>query len=147
MPSAPGAAHAAVSTALRAQVQQFYVHQLGLLDDGRPDDWVELFTEDADFLEVTGNHLHGRDAIRESIRRRAEQVATTGLDFFRHWLGMLQVSARSDGSLQTRSCALAMYTPSGGTVRVYVNVVCEDSLVWQQERWMVRSRHLRMDGR
>ncbi|PSL52687.1 SnoaL-like protein [Saccharothrix carnea] len=132
---------------LHAEVQRFYVHQLGLLDDDRPDDWADLFTPDADFREVTGTRLHGREEIRASVRRRHEHVVTTGLDFFRHWLGMLQASATPAGTVHARSYALAMYTPADNALRVYVNVVCEDVLIPHGSTFMVRSRHLRADGR
>jgi uncharacterized protein (TIGR02246 family) len=131
---------------LYTRVQQFYVHQLGLLDQGRPDDWADLFTEDAEFVEVTRNRLRGREAIRAAMRARAEQVTTRGLDFFRHWLGMLHVEQRDDDSLRTRSYALAMYTPTGGDLNVYANVVCRDVLVRQHGQWLVHHRDLRLDG-
>nr|WP_042193114.1 nuclear transport factor 2 family protein [Kibdelosporangium sp. MJ126-NF4]CEL20574.1 hypothetical protein [Kibdelosporangium sp. MJ126-NF4]CTQ89485.1 hypothetical protein [Kibdelosporangium sp. MJ126-NF4] len=135
-----------VSALTYARVQQFYVHQLGLLDQGRPDDWADLFTVDAEFVEVTRARLRGREVIRAAMRARADQVVAKGMDFFRHWLGMLHVEQCADGSLRTRSYAMAMYTPTGGKLNVYANVVCRDVLVRQSGTWLVRSRDLRLDG-
>lgn len=137
----------ATAISWHAGVQRFYVHQLGLLDDGRPDDWADLFTPDADFREVTGTRLHGREEIRASVRRRHEHVVGAGLDFFRHWLGMFRVTPGADGVVHARSYALAMYTPADNGLRVYVNVVCDDVLVPRGGGFLVRSRHLRADGR
>jgi hypothetical protein len=129
-----------------ARAYGFYVHQLALLDAGRRDDWADLFTPDADFVEVTGNELRGREAIRASVHRRAEQVTASGLDFFRHWLGMLRVDVRPDGGLRTRSCAMTAYTPRGGASRLHVAVICDDLLLPHGDRLLVASRRLRFDG-
>jgi 3-phenylpropionate/cinnamic acid dioxygenase small subunit len=51
-------AHDAIRRTLAAYCQ--------LLDDGRFDEWVEVFTEDV-ALAVMGQTAHGRDAVRASI--------------------------------------------------------------------------------
>ncbi|MFE0178671.1 nuclear transport factor 2 family protein [Streptomyces sp. NPDC059002] len=136
-----------VSAELYAQVQQFYARQMGLLDDGRPDEWAGTFTEDAVFQEASrlDEPLRGRDAIRASSRARKERLDGDKLDF-RHWLGMLDVRPQDDGSLRTRSYALAMRIPRGGALDIFASVVCHDHLVQVDGTWQVRHRDLHHDG-
>ena len=136
-----------VSADLYAQVQQFYARQMGLIDDGKPDEWAATFTEDGIFAEPSrlDDPLQGRDAIRESCRARKERLAKEQIDF-RHWLGMLDVRPQPDGSLRTRAYALAMRTPRGGALEFVASVVCHDHLVAVNGVWQVRRRDLRHDG-
>ncbi|MCF2435621.1 nuclear transport factor 2 family protein [Streptomyces thinghirensis] len=53
VPPHPGTPEPFVSAELYARVQQFYARQMGLIDDGRPADWAETFTEDATFQEAS----------------------------------------------------------------------------------------------
>ncbi|CAD5988796.1 nuclear transport factor 2 family protein [Streptomyces cyaneofuscatus] len=136
-----------VPAELYSRIQQFYARQMGLLDDGRADDWADTFTEDAVFQEASrlNEPLRGRDAIRESSRARKKRLEADKLDF-RHWLGMLTVTPREDGSLQTRAYALAMRVPAGGELDIFASVVCHDQLVLTDGTWQVRHRDLHHDG-
>ncbi|MEV7618202.1 nuclear transport factor 2 family protein [Streptomyces sp. NPDC089799] len=136
-----------VSADLYAQVQQFYARQMGLLDDGRPDEWAATFTEDAVFQEASrlNEPLRGRQTIRDSSRARKQRLADEKLDF-RHWLGMLSVVPQEDGSLQTRAYALAMRVPRGGALDIFASVVMHDRLVRVDGTWQVRHRDLTHDG-
>ncbi|MFF3019883.1 nuclear transport factor 2 family protein [Streptomyces sp. NPDC057939] len=136
-----------VPAELYAQVQQFYARQMGLIDDGRPDEWAETFTEDAVFQEASrlNEPLRGRVAIRDSSRARQRRLEEDKLDF-RHWLGMLDVRPQSDGSLRTRSYALAMRIPRGGALDIFASVVCNDHLVQVDGTWKVADRDLHHDG-
>ncbi|MDI3408189.1 nuclear transport factor 2 family protein [Streptomyces cavernicola] len=136
-----------VSAELYTRVQQFYARQMGLLDDGRPDDWSATFTEDAVFQEASrlDEPLRGRDAIRESSRARKQRLDEAEIDF-RHWLAMLQVHPQADGTLRTRAYALAMRTPRGGSLDIFASVVCNDHLVPVDGGWQVARRELHHDG-
>ncbi|WP_069814241.1 nuclear transport factor 2 family protein [Streptomyces sp. TP-A0874] len=135
-----------VPAELYSQVQQFYARQMGLIDDGRAEEWAATFTEDAVFEEPSRlDPLRGRDAIRVSCRARADRLEAENTDF-RHWLGMLDVRPQDDGSLRTRAYALAMRIPRGGALDIFASVVCEDHLVPSDGGWAVRHRHLQHDG-
>ncbi|MFI9812612.1 nuclear transport factor 2 family protein [Saccharothrix variisporea] len=135
-----------VSAEVYAQVQQFYAHQMGLLDDREPERWADTFTEDAVFQEASKMEpLHGRAAIRASARGSVDRLVANGVRM-RHWLGMIQVHPQADGSLRTRCYALAMRTPQGGDLQVFVSVVCKDHLVPVDGGWLVRDRDLVHDG-
>ncbi|WP_336605628.1 nuclear transport factor 2 family protein [Streptomyces sp. BA2] len=138
---------AAVPAELYVQVQQFYARQMGLIDDGRPDEWAETFTEDGVFQEASrlSEPLRGRDAIRASSRARKKRLDEEKVDF-RHWLGMLDVTREDDGSLRTRAYALAMRTPRGGALDIFASVICHDHLVNVNGSWQVRHRDLHHDG-
>ncbi|WP_159768386.1 nuclear transport factor 2 family protein [Streptomyces sp. HM190] len=132
---------------LYAEIQQFYARQMGLLDDGRPDDWADTFTTDAVFAEASrlAEPLRGRETIRASSRARQERLDADKIDF-RHWLGMLDVRPQEDGSVRTRAYALAMRTPRGGQLEIFASVVCHDHLVRVNGAWQVRQRDLTHDG-
>lgn len=146
--SEPNTAAGPVSARLYTQIQQFYTRQMGLLDDGRPDEWTDTFTGDGIFEEASrlAAPLKGRTAIRESARARTERVAAERLDF-RHWLSMLHIEPEPDGSLRVRAYALAMRTPAGGHLDIFASVVMYDHLVQDDGRWQVRHRQLTHDGR
>ncbi|WP_228993435.1 nuclear transport factor 2 family protein [Streptomyces sp. DH8] len=141
------AADSFVPPELYTEIQQFYVRQLGLLDQTRIAEWAELFTEDAVFDQITGVALQGRDVIRKQVLDRADEVVEKGLDYFRHWLGMLDVRPQDDGSLRVRAYSLAMHTPTGGALNIHASVVMEDVLVRQDGGWKVSHRNLTLDGR
>ncbi|GAA5075246.1 nuclear transport factor 2 family protein [Streptomyces sp. SID10815] len=142
------AAEPFVSADLYAQVQQFYARQMGLIDDGRPVEWAGTFTEDATFQEASrlDAPLEGRAAIRESAVARQGRLDADKTDF-RHWLSMLDVRPQPDGSLRTRTYALAMRTRRGGPLEIFASVLCHDHLVPADGGgWQVRERDLYHDG-
>lgn len=135
-----------VSAELYAQVQQFYTFQMNLIDERDAERWADTFTEDAVFQEASRmDPLHGRGAIRTSARANADRFLQSGVQL-RHWLGMLQVRQEPDGSLRTRCYALAMRTPTGGELDVFVSVVCRDHLVPADGGWLVAHRDLTHDS-
>ncbi|MDX5572545.1 nuclear transport factor 2 family protein [Streptomyces griseus] len=146
-PVNPATTEPFVSADLYAQIQQFYARQMGLIDDGRPADWAETFTEDATFQEASrlDAPLTGRAAIRESSTARQARLDADKIDF-RHWLAMLDVRPQPDGTLRTRTYALAMRTPRGGPLDIFASVVCHDHLVPAGDGWQVQERELHHDG-
>jgi len=137
---------AVASAELYAAVQQFYARQMGALDDGAVDAWADTFTADALFEDAgVTESLRGREAIRDSVRARVAGIQAEHRTF-RHWFGMIDVRPGADGSVRTRLYALAMSTPTGGTLTVHGNVVCADHLVPAGGGWLVRRRSVRADG-
>lgn len=128
------------------EVQQFYARHMALLDDGAAERWAETFTEDGVFEEPARMApLRGRAAIRMSARARADRVAAEQVQY-RHWIGMLDVTAGPDDALHTRYYALVLATPRGGELRVVSSVDCRDILVRVGGRLLVRHRLLQVDG-
>ncbi|WP_309054011.1 SDR family NAD(P)-dependent oxidoreductase [Streptomyces sp.] len=125
---------------------QFYAWQMGLIDDRKAEEWADTFTEDAVFEEASRmDPLRGRAAIAASCRKRADRLEAERTDF-RHWLGMLDVHAQPDGSLRTRTYALAMRTRLDGPLEIFPSVVCRDHLVPRNNGWLVSHRVLQHDG-
>jgi bifunctional aromatase (cyclase/dehydratase) len=129
------------------QVQQFYARQMRLLDSGEAEQWADTFTEDGVFHQnVDPAPLEGRPAIAVAARRRIETIKSDDLTR-RHWLGMLETDEQPDGTVRTRYYAMAMATPQGGRLEVYVSTVSEDVLVRTQDGWLVKHRYVVHDGR
>jgi uncharacterized protein (TIGR02246 family) len=113
-----------------------------LLDDGRLDEWAQLFTEDAVF-SVWGRTYEGRAAIRDGIggmqpEHPGKHVAFATVvdldgDTARAWTDFVAVADTGPGEWG-RSYAIA-------TAARY-----HDRLVRADGRWSFRERHIRMVG-
>jgi bifunctional aromatase (cyclase/dehydratase) len=133
--------------ALYSRISQFYAWQMRLLDEGAAEAWADTFTEDAVFDETSmPEPVRGRVELALAARRRVDQLAEQGRTR-RHWLGMLEVAAAEDGTVQTSYYALALSTPPGGMPEVIASTVAEDILVHTAEGWQVQRRTVRQDGR
>jgi ketosteroid isomerase-like protein len=131
---------------LHAEIQQFYARQMHLLDDGEAEAWAETFTEDGVFAaNAYPEPARGRATIREAAAKASAQLAERGVQV-RHWLGMLEVRPREDGSVQALTYALIINTPAGGSPAVHLSTTCEDVLVRGADgEWQVSERKVCRD--
>ncbi|MFJ3923223.1 nuclear transport factor 2 family protein [Streptomyces sp. NPDC090022] len=124
--SAPGAVW---SAALHAEVQQFYAYQMQRLDLGEAEAWALTFTEDAVFdVPTLPEPVRGRAGLVASAYGARAALAAAG-ERHRHFLGMLDVRPRPDGTVGVRSYAIVYASEIGGASRVHRVCVCEDVLV------------------
>ncbi|MEU7721807.1 nuclear transport factor 2 family protein [Streptomyces tibetensis] len=131
---------------LYSEVSHFYARQMQALDDGRTDEWAETFTEDGVFV-LHGGHDRavGRASLAASSAKARAALAEQGIRH-RHWLGMLTVEPRPDGSAAARCYALVVATPLGGTPMLHRSTVCEDVLVRDGAGvWLVQHRQVSRD--
>nr|AEM44306.1 hydroxylacyl-CoA dehydrogenase [uncultured bacterium] len=136
----------AVSAAeLYFQIQQFYAHQMQLLDDGRAEDWALTFTEDGVFAaNAHPEPAAGRAVISAAARKATDEYAANGVQR-RHWLGMVSVEQRGEDEVFARCYALVIETPRGGQAALRVSTRCDDRLVRQDGRWLVKNRQVTRD--
>ncbi|MFV2022774.1 nuclear transport factor 2 family protein [Micromonospora sp. LOL_023] len=128
------------------EVQHFYARHMAMLDAGEAGRWAGTFSEDAIFEEPGRlQPLQGRDAIFASAQARADRVSAEGVQF-RHWVGMISVTAGPAGALHAHYYALVLAVPRGGPVEVRASVDCRDVLVRQNDELLVRHRLLSVDG-
>ncbi|MEU0600918.1 nuclear transport factor 2 family protein [Streptomyces sp. NPDC006393] len=131
--------------ALYAQAQQFYAHQVQILDAHDIERWAGTFTEDAVLeLPFLPRPVGARAGLARYVRAGAARQRRAGgrLD---HWVGMLDVQPQADGSLHTRCSALVYATPSGGGSRVLYVCVMEDVLVRTGGGWRIAHRRVTRD--
>ncbi|WP_433340407.1 aromatic-ring-hydroxylating dioxygenase subunit beta [Streptomyces sp. CA-253872] len=115
--------------ALYAQVQQFYAHQMQLLDFGECERWAATFTDDATFQVPTlPEPVVGRPALAAATGRTAAQLAASGTRH-RHFIGMFDVAEQPDDTIRVRSYAIVYASPAGGESQVHRVCVCDDVLV------------------
>ena len=127
------------------RVQQFYARQMRLLDDGQVAEWAATFTVDGSFAaNAHPEPTVGRAAIEAGAGRTVAELASDGV-VRRHWLGMLSVEPRADGTLRTRCYALVISTPKGGQAGVHVSTSCDDLLVRSGDTFLVRERYVVRD--
>ncbi|GHF65911.1 nuclear transport factor 2 family protein [Streptomyces thermodiastaticus] len=144
--SSPAAAAAGTDTGRYAAIQQFYARQMQLLDSGDADAWADTFTEDGVFAaNAHPEPTRGRENIRAAAAEAKALHAKQGLQV-RHWLGMLDVTDREDGTVLVRSYALIINTPRGGQAAVHLSTTCEDVLVPTEDGgWLVSRRDVVRD--
>lgn len=133
------------TTALYQEVSHFYGRQMRHLDEARIEEWAETFTVDGVF--AANGHPQpsvGREAIVTGARAAAANLAEQGIQR-RHWLGMLEVDEQADGSILARSYALIISTPQGGAAAVHLSCSCDDVLVREGGRLLVRHRQVFRD--
>ncbi|WP_308457912.1 nuclear transport factor 2 family protein [Streptomyces sp. SM11] len=130
---------------LYSEVSHFYARQMQTLDDGRTEEWANTFTVDGVFA-LHGGHdkATGRPALAASSARARAALTEQGITH-RHWLGMLTVTPRPDGSVAARCYALVIATARGGMPTVHRSTVCEDVLVREKTGWLVRERQVTRD--
>ncbi|MEV6175015.1 nuclear transport factor 2 family protein [Streptomyces sp. NPDC051954] len=133
------------SAALHAEAQQFYAHQMQLLDLGEAEQWAQTFTEDATFdVPTLPEPVRGHAGLVAATRRSAAELAAAG-QRHRHFLGMLDVRPRPDGGLDVRSYAIVYASQIGGESRVHRVCVCEDVLLREDGRLRVSARRVTRD--
>ncbi|MGP4001289.1 nuclear transport factor 2 family protein [Streptomyces sp. 8N706] len=131
--------------ALYAEVQQFYAHQMQLLDRGECERWAATFTEDASFAVPTlPDPVVGRAGLVAATSRSTVQLAEAG-QRHRHFIGMFDVVERPDGALDVRSYAIVYASQTGGESRVHRVCVCEDVLVRVDGALQVSTRRVSRD--
>jgi 3-phenylpropionate/cinnamic acid dioxygenase small subunit len=133
------------ATHLRAEIEQFYAWQMQALDDGRAEEWATTFTEDGEFAaNAFPEPTVGREALTAAARQAHAAQASAGV-VQRHWLGMLSVEPRDDGTVHARCYALVIGTELGGETALRRSTVCEDELVRAGDGWAVRRRSVTRD--
>ncbi|MFJ5233551.1 nuclear transport factor 2 family protein [Kitasatospora sp. NPDC088391] len=136
---------ATATAELYFQVQQFYAHQMQLLDSGRVREWAETFTEDGVFAaNAHPEPAVGRAGITTAAQAATDAYAAKGIQR-RHWLGMVTVEPRGEDAAFGRCYAVVVETPKGGQAAIRVSTLCEDTLVRENGRWLVQHRQITRD--
>jgi hypothetical protein len=130
--------------ALYAQVQQFYAHQMRLLDTHDTQSWAATFTTDAVLeLPSLATPLPAREALARYPRAGAARLRGCGASLT-HWVGMLDVQLRAE-NLHTRCSALVHQTPVTGGSKVLYVCVMQDVLVHTAGTWRIAHRRVTRD--
>ncbi|MDL5205438.1 nuclear transport factor 2 family protein [Streptomyces sp. ALI-76-A] len=131
--------------ALYAQVQQFYAHQMRILDAHDTERWAGTFTEDAVLeLPALSEPVPARAGLARYARAGAARQRRAG-GRLTHWVGMLDAEPQADGSVHTRCSALVYVTPSGDGPKVLRVCVMADVLVRAHGEWRIAHRRVTRD--
>lgn len=132
--------------AVYQEIQQFYAHQMQLLDGGAAEEWAETFTADGVFAQnVKPEPWRGRSEIAARLRTGLSRLAGRGMTR-RHWFGMVDVTVVDHDAVETRYYTTVFETPAGGPPSICLSALCEDVLVYEDGRWLVRYRLVSHDG-
>jgi 3-phenylpropionate/cinnamic acid dioxygenase small subunit len=139
----------ALDTPTYQEIQLFYARQMRALDEGEISAWAGTFEPDGVF-DANGlpEPVRGRELIESSARKAWEKQEADGIQR-RHWIGMLDVERRADGTLLARHYALVLTTRRGGDAAMPTSMscTCDDVLVRDGDRLLVRLRTVRRDDR
>jgi SnoaL-like domain len=118
-----------------AAIQQLYAHYAWMLDEGRYDDWLECFTEDA----VVEGPTFGRHSGREELRHfLAKYKAETGMFKVRHVVST--VTAEIEGDHATGACYVLYYRTYRGRTELSSIGGFRDHLRKVNGRWLFVDR-------
>lgn len=118
------------------QIRRTLAEYCQLLDDGRFDQWADLFAEDAR-LVLLGKVTTGRDAIR-SYMMKVQPDGSRGL----HMTANSVVDA--DGDVATAATDYMFVRPSGEGLAIIAAGRYHDRLVRGRTRWRFSEREITM---
>jgi hypothetical protein len=128
----------AVTGSEYASIQAFYSWQWQLSDQGRIDEYVSTFTEDAEQTVEGRTPAVGRAGLLEHMQR---VVASPGRSesFIQHHMDMLVVRALGGDVLHARGY-LTTFVTSESEPRLLVKAVLEDELLRDGDSFLIRRR-------
>lgn len=118
------------------EIRRLLAKYCQLLDDGRFDEWIDLFTADVEFV-VMGMHKHGHDELRGFIEP-SQQADARG----KHMISEPWIEIESETSA-TATTDFAWISKQGavGQSGRYV-----DRIVNQEGRWQFQRREIVFTG-
>jgi 3-phenylpropionate/cinnamic acid dioxygenase small subunit len=127
----------------RERVRETIVRYAHLVDGGRLEPLLALFTEDATLEVGDRPPARGREGIRALfLETGARLQAAQGRPFIRHHVSTVDVAVEGTDAARARSYFLAL------TVQGVDHWGCyRDRLVRIGERWLLHHRRVRTDGR
>lgn len=152
-----------VTPELQLDVERFLFREARLLDDGRYDDWLALFTDDVRYWmpvrETTSDHGEavrraGEMAVFEDdkdfLRARIQRLHTglahaeTPPSRTRHLLSNVEVDERADGEIAV-SCNMIVYQTRLERTEAFYVGRREDRLRRTDEGWRIAARTIVLD--
>lgn len=111
-----------------------------LIDEGRADDFAEIFTEDA-VLEEGAVPIHGRDGIRTLARAVVRRYRATS-----HHLSNVRMERLAEDRIAATSYVYAWHEPAepGDDLHIWARYL--DELRFEDGRWRIARRRLEVAG-
>ncbi|WFE95402.1 nuclear transport factor 2 family protein [Micromonospora sp. WMMD987] len=124
-----------------AEVLQFYAGHIQAMDEGRVDEVVSTFTDDASLVSPPkiAEPVRGRENLRAGLRRAAAAQAAEGVRY-RRCHTMMSVRPGPDGELFVRAYVQVVRTGPEGGSHLHAMCVCADVLVRRNDTWQIRER-------
>jgi len=143
------------STSIEKAADELMANYADCIDDGRFDDWLELFTEDASYKVVArDNHDRGLPATmvlctnKNMIRDRiAALLGATKYNFHydRHVVGQLRVRPRSDDEWELRASYAVFQTSDEGRSSLFSVGRYDDRIRRQGDRLLFCAKTVVVD--
>ena len=120
-----------------SDIRRLLAQYCQLLDDGRFDDWIDLFDPGIEFV-VMGMHQHGHDELRGFIEP-SQQADARG----KHMISEPWIELGPDGDTATATVDFAWVSKAGA---VGQSGRYHDHLVRHPDRWRFRRREIVFTG-
>ncbi|WP_329016536.1 nuclear transport factor 2 family protein [Micromonospora rifamycinica] len=129
-----------------AEVLQFYAGHIQAMDEGRVDEVVSTFTDDASLVSPPkiAEPVRGRENLRAGLRKAAAAQAAEGVRY-RRCHTMMSVRPGPDGELLVRAYVQVVRTGPEGGSHLHAMCVCADVLVRRNDTWQIRERVVTRD--
>ena len=126
----------------RERIRDTIARYAHLVDRGRIDELVALFTEDATLEAGDGPPVRGRDAIRAVFLGTGRRLASAAAPLIRHHVSNVLIDVESPDAATASSYFLAITDHGPDHWGRY-----RDRLVPAGDRWLFQHRRVRTDGR
>lgn len=120
-----------------SDIRRLLAQYCQLIDDGRFDEWIDLFTDDIEFV-VMGMHKHGHDELRGFIEP-SQQADARG----KHMISEPWIEIGTDGATARVTTDFAWVSKAGA---VGQSGRYHDHLVHHPDRWRFARREIVFTG-
>ncbi|MEZ5245737.1 MAG: nuclear transport factor 2 family protein [Acidimicrobiales bacterium] len=119
-----------------SEIRKLLAKYCQLLDDGRFDEWIELFTDDIEFV-VMGMHKHGHAEVRGFIEPSQQADARGKHMISEPWI---EIESAADATATTDFAWVSKQGAVGQSGRYH------DRIVNQNGRWRFQRREIVFTG-
>ncbi|MFJ3802574.1 aromatic-ring-hydroxylating dioxygenase subunit beta [Streptomyces sp. NPDC090088] len=142
--STPVSAMYRVAPELQVLVEQFYAAEAELLDDHRYDEWIELFTDDAEYWIPSRTTLPIRERRRQIAARDENAIADDDMDMLRGRVRRvtsgIQWSEEPPSRTRRLLTGVRVREQDGGELRTRTNFYVYRSRLERHQDWFVGER-------
>jgi acetoacetate decarboxylase len=121
-----------------------------LIDEGRWDDWANLFSDDVVFestVPLLGRVIaHDKKSLMESVRLRYIEPGKTSIAVRRHTMGNIHVAEQTENTAKVRSYMLISSVPDAYHLKPVTTGTYNAELEKRNGRWIITRWYIETDG-
>lgn len=127
-----------------SSVEQFYAHQMQILDSGDAAGWAATFSKDGVFSSNgMQKSVTGHDELLAAAEKTVAALSGEGVTR-RHLVSMLTIDGTDENEVRAR-CYVPVVDTRNGAAALHVSTVICDRLVFSADGWLVQERTIHRD--